>query len=102
MTIENVNWNHCIGILTEAGILLEDGSIIAERNILKLTKEAKCLYDAKDYEDFMKLVFEIASKELNEKEWFLFGDTVIDGYNKTIFMAAQDIEDILDKKRGRF
>jgi hypothetical protein len=102
VTIENVDWDHCVGILTEAGILLEDGTTKTDGKVVKLIKEAKHLYDIKDYDSYMKLTCETAVNELTHEEYIQFDQTIIIKPCKTIGIATMEIEDILMKKRGIF
>jgi hypothetical protein len=101
VTIENVDWSHCIGILTEAGILLEDGTINNNEKVLDYAKKAAILWKNEEYEAFIELTCKQVTSELDDEELLFFEDIVINGKRKTIGMAIQDAEDILDRRREK-
>ena len=52
MISEENDWDHCAGILTETGILMNNGTTMTEGKVFELAKRVKSLYDVNDYRGF--------------------------------------------------
>ena len=86
----------CKGVLIESGILLENGEIVNSGKALQFAREASRLLHDKDYQGYLTLINERATGELNEDEWSLMADTVINERGDTVFWALSYVADKLD------
>jgi len=80
-------------ILTESGIKFGEESVFTEGRVLEIAREAKQLYEAKQYEEFMILTCDEMPKELSRDDALILIDTVITETGGTIFEVASWIED---------
>jgi len=79
------------GELIESGILLENGETLTSGRIVEIAREAKQLWENKDYHGFRNLIH---NHQLNEDDRWLLTHTVILERGATIFDLLSEIDDM--------
>jgi hypothetical protein len=88
------NQIECGAILTESGLLLDNGETITSGHILDRVKELDKLCNDKNWNGFLES-YDDAIKTLSHKDYITLRDTLLPNFGDTVWCAQSDIYESL-------